>query len=119
MGYPLFTIVPTPEQVVWYRIEPVAPNRLRLLTSYLVPKATKESSKFEEWLKRGKEEAIWFHLEDMEVLSAVQRGFYSKGNQRGRLSHLEMSVWQLQRFLAARSRGTFPTVDRPAAPAQK
>ena len=119
MGYPLFTLVPAPEQIVWYRIEPVAPNRLRLMTSALVPKSTKDDPKFKEWIKRGEEEAVWFHLEDMEVLSAVQRGFYSSGNQRGRLSHLEMSVWQLQRYRAARARGTYPTLDRPAAPAQK
>jgi len=118
-GFPLFTIVTAPEQVVWYRIEPVAPNRLRLMTTALVPTSTKEHPEFHTWLKRGEEEAIWFHLEDMEVLSAVQRGYYSSGNQRGRLSHLEMSLWQQQRFLAARTRGTFPTLDRPKAPAQK
>ena len=49
----------------------------------------------------------------------VQRGYYSSGYQRGRLSHLEMSIWLFQRYLAARARGTWPTLDRPAAPAQR
>lgn len=118
-GFPLFTIVTAPEQVVWYRIEPVAPNKLRLMTSALVPASVTAKPDFKKWLERGEEEAVWFHLEDMEVLSAVQRGFYSSGSQRGRLSHLEMSVWHIQRFLAARARGTFPTLDRPTQPAQK
>jgi hypothetical protein len=49
----------------------------------------------------------------------VQRGFHARGYQRGRLSHLEMPIWLFQRYLAARARGTYPTMDRPAAPAQK
>jgi hypothetical protein len=30
-----------------------------------------------------------------------------------------MSVWLFQRYLAARARGTWPTLDRPAAHGQK
>ena len=62
---------------------------------------------------------IGFHLEDMEVCTAVQRGFYSTGYRRGRLSHLEMPIWLIERYLAARSRNTWPTYDRPAAPSQR
>jgi hypothetical protein len=62
---------------------------------------------------------IEFHLEDMEMCTAIQRGMHSLGAQRGRLSHLEMSVWLLQRYLAARARGTWPTLDQPAAPSQR
>jgi len=39
-----------------------------------------------------------FHLEDIEVCTAVQRGLYAIRCQRGRLSHLEMSVWLFQRY---------------------
>jgi hypothetical protein len=34
------------------------------------------------------------------------------------LSPLEMPVWLIQRYLAARGRSTFPTLDLPAAPGQ-
>ncbi len=118
MGYPLFTMVTAPDQVVWYRIEPVAPDQLRLLTSILVPESTTRHPQFAEMLERGKKEATEFHLEDMEMLSAVQRSLYSDGYQRGRLSHLEMPIWLIQRYLAAKIRGTKPTLDRDAAPAQ-
>ena len=51
-----------------------------------------------------------FHLEDLEVCTAVQRGLYASGWQAGRLSHLEMPVWLFYRFLAARIRGVWPAM---------
>ena len=119
MGYPLFTMVAAPDQVVWYRIEPVAPDRLRLMTTILVPESTTRHANFAAMLERGKKEATEFHLEDMEMLAAVQRSMHSDGYQRGRLSHLEMPIWLIQRYLAAKVRGTKPTLDREAAAAQK
>lgn len=119
MGYPLFTMVTAPDQVVWYRIEPVAPDRLRLMTTMLVPESTTRHPNFNAMLERGRNEATEFHLEDMEMLSAVQRSMHSDGYQRGRLSHLEMPIWLIQRYLAAKIRGTKPTLDREAAPAQR
>ena len=118
LGFPLFTILPAPDQLVWYRIIPVGPNRLQLLTTVLVPSSTRDHPDFPEMLARGGEDAIGFHLEDMEVVTAVQRSMHSDGYQRGRLSHLEMSVWLIQRYLAARARGTWPALDGNAAPAQ-
>ena len=60
-----------------------------------------------------------FHLEDMEVCTAVQRGFYASGWQPGRLSHLEMPVWLFHRYLAARVRDVWPTDDYVPAPSQR
>ena len=108
-----------PDQVVWYRFEPVASDRLRLLTTVLLPGSTAGHPEFETMLERGRREAVAFHLEDMEVLSAVQRSTLADGYQRGRLSHLEMPVWMIQRMLAARIRGTKPCLDRPAAAGQQ
>lgn len=119
LGYPLFTFVTAPDQVVWYRIEPVAPDHLRLMTSVMVPESTTRHANFAAMLERGRSEAVEFHLEDMEVLNAVQRSMLSDGYQRGRLSHLEMPVWLIQRYLAARIRGTKHTLDRPAAASQQ
>ena len=119
LGYPLFTCALLPDQLVWYRIEPVAPDQLRLMTTVLVPESTTRNPDFPAMLEKGKKEANDFHLEDMEVIGAVQRSTLSDGYQRGRLSHLEMPVWLIQRFLAAKIRGTKPTLDRPPAPGQK
>jgi hypothetical protein len=49
-----------------------------------------------------------FHLEDMMVNTAVQRGLHSSKVVRGRLSHLEEPVWLIQRYLAARAEGRYP-----------
>jgi hypothetical protein len=49
-----------------------------------------------------------FHTEDMVVNKAVQDGLNSRLAVRGRLSHLEESVWLIQRYLAARLAGTYP-----------
>lgn len=119
MGFPLFTMVLARDQVVWYRIEPVEPNRLRLMTSVLVPPSTIAHPDYEHMLKRGRDEATAFHLEDMEMLAAVQRGLHASGYQRGRLSHLEMPIWLIQRYLAAAIRGKRPTWDREVAPSQR
>lgn len=119
LGYPLFTFLVAPDQAVWYRMEPVSTGMTRLMTTVLLPRETIEHPNYEAMLERGIQEAVDFHLEDMEVLSAVQRSMLSDGYQRGRLSHLEMSVWLIQRYLAARARGTYPTMDRPAAPSQR
>jgi hypothetical protein len=119
MGYPLFTFVTAPDQLVWYRIEPVSTDRLRLMTTVMVPESTTKHPNFAAMLERGTREAVGFHLEDMEVMNAVQRSMLSDGYQRGRLSHLEMPVWLIQGYLAAKIRGTKPTLDRPAAPGQR
>ena len=119
MGYPLFTFVTGPDQIVWYRIEPVASDRLRLMTTVMVPESTTRHPDFPSMLERGRREAVEFHLEDMEVLCAVQRSTLADGYQRGRLSHLEMPVWLIQRFIAASIRGTKPASDRPAAASQR
>ncbi len=119
LGFPLFTFLVAPDQAVWYRIEPVATDAVRLMTTVLVPKSTTEHPNYAAMHERASREAVEFHLEDMEVLTAVQRSYHADGYQRGRLSHLEMSVWLIQRYLAARARGTYPTLDRPQAPSQR
>jgi hypothetical protein len=55
----------------------------------------------------------------MQVCTAMQRGLRSAAYRRGRLSHLEMPVWLIQRYLAARGRETWPTRDLPPAAGQR
>ncbi len=119
LGHPLFTFAVTPDQVVWYRILPLGPDAVKLTTTVLVPKATREHPGFDRMLERAEQEAAAFHLEDMEVIAAVQRSLHANGYQRGRLSHLEMPIWLMQRYLAARAHGTWPGLDHPPAPGQR
>lgn len=117
--HPTFLLATAPDRVIWYRLQPLGPNRLKLLTTALVPAATAARPDFDRLQKTVADALVEFHLEDMEVCTAVQRGLYASGWQPGRLSHLEMPVWLFQRYLAARIRGVWPTDDRPPAPGQQ
>ncbi len=115
---PCFMLFPGPNQVAWYRIEPLTTDRSRLTTSILVPKSYRALPQFEACLATASAALVDFHSEDMDICAAVQRGYYGSGFQRGRMSHLEMPIWLIHRYLAARTRGTRPTLDRPAAVSQ-
>ena len=117
--HPSFLLATAPDRVIWYRLQPLGPDRLKLLTTVLVPKATAAAPGFERQREKAAQQLVAFHLEDMQVCTAVQRGLYASGWQPGRLSHLEMPVWLFQRFLAARTRDAWPTDDRPAAASQR
>lgn len=117
--HPNFLAFVQPDRIVWYRVEPLGPNRMKLLTTMLVPEETAGLPEFGTMLERETPLFFEFHLEDMEMCTAIQRGMSALGAQRGRLSHLEMSIWLIQRYLAARARGSWPTLDRDAAPGQR
>jgi phenylpropionate dioxygenase-like ring-hydroxylating dioxygenase large terminal subunit len=117
--HPNTLLATTEDRVIWYRIQPLGPDRLKLLTTTLVAPEVLDLPNVEELLSEQAEMLYAFHLEDMEVCTAVQRGLHSSGWQPGRLSHLEMPVWLFHRYLAARVRGVWPTDDREPAPAQR
>jgi len=119
LGQPSFLLFTAPDRVFWYRIYAISPNRSRLLTTCLTPPHAADDPNYAEKMAAAEKMLVDFHLEDMEVCTAVQRGFTSKGYQRGRLSHLEMPIWLIQRYLAARARGSYPATDTPGAPAQR
>jgi phenylpropionate dioxygenase-like ring-hydroxylating dioxygenase large terminal subunit len=119
LGFPCFMFLVTSDRVIWYRLEPVEAERCLLLTTTLVSKAARAAPDFEERLGPEADMLSGFHLQDMQVCTAVQRGNHSSVQRRGRLSHLEMPVWLIQRYVAARGRGTWPTLDLPAAPGQR
>jgi phenylpropionate dioxygenase-like ring-hydroxylating dioxygenase large terminal subunit len=117
--HPTFLLATAPDRVIWYRLQPLGPDRLKLTTTTLLAPEVVAHENFRHWREKVEKLLVDFHLEDMEVCTAVQRGFYARGWQPGRLSHLEMPVWLFHRYLAARIRGTWPTDDRPAAPGQR
>lgn len=117
--HPDTLLATTEDRVIWYRIQPLGPDRINLLTTTLVAPEVLEQPNSEEVLAEQAEMLYAFHLEDMEVCTAVQRGLRSSSIHPGRLSHLEMPVWLFHRYLAARIRGVWPTEDRPAAASQR
>ena len=119
VGLPCFMFLVTADRVIWYRLQPESAQRCRLRTTTLVTRAALEHPSFPSALAKETEMLRGFHLEDMEVCTGTQRGLSTQAYRRGRLSHLEMPVWLLQRYIAARARDTWPTLDRPAAPGQR
>jgi hypothetical protein len=117
--HPTFLLATAPDRVIWYRLQPLGPDRLKLLTTTLFSPEALALPNFEQLREQATGQLTKFHLEDMEVCTAVQRGLYASGWQPGRLSHLEMPVWLFHRYLAARIRGVWPTDDHPAAPSQR
>lgn len=119
LAHPCFLFFTGHDCCAWYRVEPLGPGRMKLLTTLLVPEATSARADFPAILEQETRRLLDFHLEDMEACSAVQRGLGSSVWRPGRLSHLEMPVWLFHRYIAARTRGSWPTEDRPPAPSQK
>ncbi len=116
---PTFLLATAPDRVIWYRLQPYGPDRLKLLTTALVSTETLERDDFPRIREEVAGALVEFHLEDLEVCTAVQRGLYASGWQTGRLSHLEMPVWLFHRYLAARIRDVWPGDDRLAAASQR
>jgi phenylpropionate dioxygenase-like ring-hydroxylating dioxygenase large terminal subunit len=108
LGYPCFMFLTMPDRVLWYRLLPVSANRCRLLTTTLVARENLDAPDLALRLESETRLMRDFHLEDMMVNTAVQRGLNSSTVVRGRLSHLEEPVWLIQRYLAARAEGRYP-----------
>lgn len=100
LAYPNCLFFHAPDRFYWYRILPTGPETSSLLTTMFVHPGAREQPGYEETLQREIQAGIDFHLEDMEMCTATQRGLASAGYAPGRLSHLEETIWQLQRFLA-------------------
>jgi len=99
-GFPFFLLITAPDKVYWYRLIPVSPGKMELMTVMLFDRSVYELPDADARLNREKESLTAFHLEDMEVCTAIQRGVASAAYRPGRLSHLEKAVWLFQRYLA-------------------
>ena len=70
------------------------------MTTMIISKGAKDLANYEDVLKQEVQGGINFHMEDMEVCVATQRGMNSAGHTPGRLSHLEEPIWQFEKYLA-------------------
>lgn len=95
-----------PNCALWYRLLPVSAEKINLVTTIMVNKEAQEHPHFEKHLAEEKQGLNDFHQEDIEVCTAVQRGFNSQVFQQGRMSYLEAPVYQIQCYLADRIRET-------------
>jgi phenylpropionate dioxygenase-like ring-hydroxylating dioxygenase large terminal subunit len=108
LGYPCFMFLTMSDRVLWYRLLPTSAGHCKLRTMTLVMPENRSASDFAATIERETDALRAFHLEDMVVNTAVQRGLNSQAAVRGRLSHLEEPIWLIQRYLAARAAGAYP-----------
>ncbi|MES1026476.1 aromatic ring-hydroxylating dioxygenase subunit alpha [Gloeocapsa sp. BRSZ] len=100
LGTPNFLLFIGPDRVYWYLLLPTSESEMILHTTLLVTSKSKELPEFDRLLKQEIEALRKFHLEDVEVCTAVQRGLQSSVYSPGPLGHLEMPIWLFQRYLA-------------------
>ncbi len=104
LGFPNYLLFSAPDRVYWYRLLPTGPETCSLLTTMIIPPDAKNAPGYEETLKKEIQGGIDFHMEDMEVCAATQRGMRSVGYAQGRLSHLEEPIWHFQKYLGLKIR---------------
>lgn len=104
VGYPAFMMLTGPNCALWYRLLPISAEKIHLVTTILVNKEAQAHPDFEKHLAMETQALKDFHLEDVEVCTAVQRGLNSQAFQHGRMSYLEKPVYQIQCYLADRIR---------------
>ncbi|MGJ8644775.1 MAG: aromatic ring-hydroxylating oxygenase subunit alpha [Luteolibacter sp.] len=105
LGFPNFLLFTAPDRVYWYRLLPTGADTCTLMTTMIVAKEALEMDGYDEILPKEVEAGIAFHMEDMEVCAATQRGMRSDGYAQGRLSHLEEPIWHFQKYLAEKIEG--------------
>jgi phenylpropionate dioxygenase-like ring-hydroxylating dioxygenase large terminal subunit len=101
VGFPCFMLLLARDRAIWYRLQPISAERCKLTTTTLVSRDSLSAPDYAVTLSAETKMLRDFHLEDMTVNEAVQRGLRSRHSSQGRLSHLEEPVWQFHRLLAA------------------
>lgn len=100
LGEPDFLLFTGPDRVYWYFILPDGPNHMTLHTTLLLRSESLDREDYSQNLSEAVQQLKEFHLEDMEVCTAVQIGFQSQSYRPGPLGPLEMPIWLFQRYLA-------------------
>lgn len=100
LGAPTMLLFVAADRVYWYRLQPLSADRMALRTTLLLHPDAKQMTGYQEKLDEQVELAKTFHMEDMEVCSALQIGLKSDVYKPGPLCQLEEPIWQFQRYLA-------------------
>jgi phenylpropionate dioxygenase-like ring-hydroxylating dioxygenase large terminal subunit len=109
LGEPNFLLFIGPDQAYWYFLIPQGADKMVLHTTLLVTPESKQMEDYEQKLEQTVAALRRFHMEDMEVCSAMQSGLNSAFYAPGPLSHLEMPIWLFQRYLARQIRANEPS----------
>ncbi len=98
--YPCHLLATFPDRVVWFHVEPIAPDRTRLRSYQMLQPETKQLPDFAKIMAIQDKTFDVINLEDIDVNVMQQIGAKSGMVKSGRLSHLEKAIWQLNQFVA-------------------
>lgn len=88
------------DRVYWYRLQPLSAGKMILRTTLLLNRKSKQDPAYQQTLDEQVNLIRKFHLEDVEMCTAVQNGLRSDVYTPGPLNKLEEPIWQFQRYLA-------------------
>jgi phenylpropionate dioxygenase-like ring-hydroxylating dioxygenase large terminal subunit len=98
--FPLFLLALTPAggAVVWYRLTPLAPERIALdIVGLYPPEAVADTERMEQ----AKAQVLAVHMEDMAACDRVQAGLRAPDAVLGPLSRLETGIARFREWVAA------------------
>jgi phenylpropionate dioxygenase-like ring-hydroxylating dioxygenase large terminal subunit len=96
--FPLFLLALTPAGgVVWYRLTPLAPERIAL---EIVALHTAEAAAEPDRMARDKAQLLAIHMEDMTACQRVQTGLRAPDAVLGPLSPLEAGIARFREWVA-------------------
>jgi len=112
VGFPSFLLLTVADRIIWHRVLPDGPDRVKLVTALLVSAESRKLPDFEQKLAGELDRLKRIQTEDIEVCVAVQKGMNSSRFQGGRLSHLERPIWHFQRYIARKIREALTSTRR-------
>lgn len=105
---PTLALAVVPDEIAYFIISPTGPQSIDIQISYVFDPAALEHPLFEQLLAMAEMGVDNFNREDIYADKMVQVGLQSKFAPRGRYSHQEETLRQLNRWYAKRYREHWP-----------
>jgi phenylpropionate dioxygenase-like ring-hydroxylating dioxygenase large terminal subunit len=104
-AYPFHLFAVTPDQLVWYQLEPHDVGHFTLRIHLCFPESTLADPAHEKGIALTRDFVRAIHLEDIAVCEGTWRGLRSRAASPGRYSRLEKALWQFNQYVLDRVLG--------------
>lgn len=99
--YPTHLFVVLPDSMTYFQTFPDGPDKVTVRITMCFPPSTVERADFEQSLAQAKDSLVFINNQDMWACSVVQRACSSRLAERGRFSHMEKAIWQIDRYVTS------------------
>lgn len=100
--YPFHLVSTFADRIVWFSLQPKGPEQTLLQTHLLLHEETMQQEDFPVLLEEQLKNWHVVNMEDITVNEMQQKGARTASASVGRLSHLEIAIWQLSNFIRRR-----------------